>query len=267
MAKKKKTAVAKTKSALPATAYAEYEGKGFEHQTQEDIAIPFLAVLQSTSPQVGKDGIKGAKPGLLFNTVTQEVLKETLFVPAITQHVFVEWVPRDKGGGFVAVHQILDESVKKAKEASHEYGKLKIGENDLVETFYIYGVLANEEEPLGLAVLAFTSTKIKVYKRFNTRLQTFMLKLKDGRKIRPPMFSHLMHITGEPESNNKGDYFNFKLSSAGENLKEALLAPDDPRFLAGAECYDLIESNSARVAYETVTPDDDGDGERGDDPF
>ena len=50
--------------------------KGFENMTQEDMALPFVRILGQLSPQV-TDGdakyIEGAKPGMIYNTVTSDV--------------------------------------------------------------------------------------------------------------------------------------------------------------------------------------------------
>lgn len=236
---------------------SEHEGGGFDHQTRDDVAIPFLAVLQAGSPQI--ETIAAAKPGQLFNTVTEELMEKALFVPSTTQHVFVEWVPRASGGGFIGVHQLDAPEVKAAKEASSEFGKYKLPNgNELQETFYIYGVLCTETDSLGPVVIAFTSTKIKVYKRYNTRLQTFTLMGKDGRKVRPPLYAHLTQITTVKEKNNKGEFFNFVLAPAGDSLMTALLPQTDPRFEAAFEVKRLVDSGAGRAAYESV---DGADGE------
>ena len=50
--------------------------QGFENMTQEDMALPFVRILGQLSPQV-TDGdakfIDGAKPGMIYNTVTSEL--------------------------------------------------------------------------------------------------------------------------------------------------------------------------------------------------
>ena len=51
--------------------------KGFENMTQEDIALPFVRILGQLSPQVTEGDAKyidGAKPGMIYNTVTNEVI-------------------------------------------------------------------------------------------------------------------------------------------------------------------------------------------------
>ena len=50
--------------------------KGFENMTQDDMALPFIRILGQLSPQV-TDGdskfINGAKPGMIYNTVTSDL--------------------------------------------------------------------------------------------------------------------------------------------------------------------------------------------------
>lgn len=247
--------------------YADYEGAGYEDQTQDDLAIPFLGLLQALSDQiepVTEGGIEGAKAGMFYNTVTDEIFdgaEGVLFVPCKTQHVFVEWVPRDAGGGFVAVHDPKSEIVAQAKAESDEFGKYKVGENDLVETFYVYGVKVEEDPngPAELAVLAFTSTKIKVYKRWNTKLSMFTLKTEDGRKIKPPMFAHLTRMTSVKTENNKGKFYTPVMSPANGNVRDSLIGPQDPRFEAASDCKDMVDSGAARASYETQDGTDTAD--------
>jgi hypothetical protein len=206
------------------------------------------------------ESMAAAKPGMLFNTVTEELTDELLFVPATTQHVYVEWIPRDSGGGFVAVHGMDSPVVKAAKEKATEFGKLTLENgNDLIETFYVYGVTCNESDSTGLAVIAFTSSKIKVYKRYNTRLQTFMLVMPDKRKVRPPLYAHLTRITTAKEKNVKGEFHNFVLAPVGDSLMAGLLKPEDPRFVAAFECKQLVESGIGKPVYEAAPDEDDAE--------
>ena len=276
MAKNDRAVAPKAESAVAAYDYGDDANAGFENQTGEDLAIPFLGLLQALSPQVGDvsdGGLEGAKAGMIFNTVTDVVYdgKDGVeFIPALTEHVFVEWVPRSRGGGFVARHEPSSDIVKAAKEGSKTFGrystdytetgdeKAPFKGNDLTETFYVYGILVGEQvEPI---VLAFTSTKISVYKRWNTKLNMFTLKHGD-RKIRPPLFAHRVRLTTVAQKNNSGSFHNFALAPAEGDVKSSLLAPDDPRFIAAKECGEMVKSGAARASYETQkggdgTPDD-----------
>lgn len=283
MAGKDEKSVAKRgETAVAAYDYGEQADAGFENQTGDDLALPFIGVLQALSPQVDDSDdrhIDGARAGMLYNTVTEALFdgKDGVeFIPALTEHVFVEWVPRNRGGGFVARHQPTSDVVAKAKEGSPSFGvyatdytptgdeKSPFQGNDLIETFYVYGVVVGEQvEPV---VLAFTSTKIKVYKRWATKLNMFTIPGPEGRKIRPPLFAHRVRLTTQSQKNNNGSFHNFALSPAeGGSLVDSLLPPDDPRFLAAKDCYDMVKSGAARASYETQHGGEGkgGDGEAG----
>jgi hypothetical protein len=280
MAAKGKEVAKKTASDVAVYDYGEDAGAGFENQTQADITIPFIAVLQALSPQV-KDpsdgGVEGAKQGMLHNSVTDELFDGkagVLFVPAYTEHLFTEWVPRDAGGGFVGRHEVDSDIVKAAKSASTEFGKYTTESgNQLAETFYVYGVLCPEGAALEPIVLGFTSTKIKVYRKWNTRLQMFTVPTKDGGKLQPPMFAHLTRLGTVADSNTKGDFFNFTLTPAQGEVKSSLIAPNDERFMAAKDLRDMVRGGQAKAAEETQTsaatdtPSDNAGGDGGEVPF
>jgi hypothetical protein len=257
MATKKKTtetnAVVKTDGTanlpMAVEGYGDYEGRGFQNQTQEDIAIPFVNILQAMSPEVQQDGVEGAKPGMLINSVSQDLYNEVEFVPAITQHVFVEWVPRDQGGGIVATHATDSDVVKRAKAAATSFGKYKTDNgNDLVETYYVFGVLAIEGEPQGMALMAFTSTKIKAYRHIMGRLNSFQIRLEDGRRINPPLFAHSLRISTRQQKNTKGSFYVPVIEPAVNNdVRASLLSPEDPRFLMAAELEKLVDTGRAKA--------------------
>lgn len=245
---------------LPAPNFGEFAGMGFNDQTAADRAIPFLGVLQALSPQV-TDGdpkrISNAKAGDLFNTVTQELLaRPVTIVPVCTQHVFVEWVPRDQGGGFVAQHAIDSDVVKQAQGAAKKFNELKVakaegpGENDLIETFYLYALLLEgpeAKESVTPIVVAFTSTKIKVYKRLMTSLL--------GIKSKPPMFAFRLAVSSFDDKNKKGQPFkNFKIDPVTGVLNTSMNLPGTPYaglLTEGAALYKAVKGGTAKAAVES----------------
>lgn len=241
--------------ALAKVDYGEFAGAGFEGQTSQDMAIPFLGLLQQMSPQLQKGDpahIPGAEAGDLFNTVTGELLASpVLFVPCCTEHVFVEWVPRDAGGGFVGVHALNSPDVAAARQTADSFNKLKAANgNDLVETFYIYGLLLEDVDAVESAspiVLAFTSTKIKVYKRLMTRLRTV--------RGNPPLFAHRLAVSSVGEKNKRGQpYHNLRIESAKGSLPESMILPDgeNANLLAeGAALVKAVRSGVARASHES----------------
>jgi hypothetical protein len=238
----------KTTAVTAFEGYAEYEGDGFENQSQDDIAIPFMNLLQALSPEVQPDGVEGAKAGMFINSVTQELHEDFVFVPAITQHVFVEWVPRDQGGGIVGTHSKDSEIVKVAKAGAKEFGKYKTEDgNDLVETFYLFGIVVQDEVPVSMAVMAFTSTKIKAYRAMTTRCRTFQVQVGD-RRMTPPLFAHQLRIKSMQQKNTKGTFYVPTITPAVDgDIKASLLTTDDPRFLMGKQCRDMVMEGRAKA--------------------
>ena len=146
-----------------------------------------------------------------MNTVTQEAIKGSeglVVVPVTTQHVFVEWVPRLKGGGYVGTHLPESPVVQKAKEDSVKFGKYTVGENDLVETFYVYALDADTGNYM---IIPFVSTKIKPYKSWNSACKLFN-HTAYGIPKRPPMFAHRVKLTTEKESRPGGDSYNYRMA-------------------------------------------------------
>lgn len=248
--------------------------KGFEHQTAADGVVPFITVLQQMSPIVAEEKVAGARAGMLFNTVTQQVWgnpEGLVVVPATTRHQFTEFVPRDSGGGFRGQHEIDSPIVKAAIAASKEFGEYHRQDNgnELVETFYVFGVLCDGSEPVGQAVIAFTSSKIKPYKTWisTVRMHTVPNPRNPAQKVIPPLYAHLTRITTEMKKNDKGVFHVPVLKPANGTLDASLLAPNDPRFQAAKICKELVDAGAAKVDYAQAQEDGSGQGRSEKAPF
>ena len=98
-------------NALAVNMFEADADKGSQNMTQEDLALPFLKVLGQLSPEVNKrDGkyVEGAEPGMILNTVTNEIFDGTKgidVIPAFYERKYVEWQDRGEGkGSTVAIH-------------------------------------------------------------------------------------------------------------------------------------------------------------------
>lgn len=237
-------------------ALEEYAGGGFENQSSDDYAIPFLSILQGLSPILQPDaGRDDLKQGMIFNTVSAEGFngKDGIaFVPATTRHNYIEYKPRDTGGGYVGEHALDDPMVLAAIQASTEYGKYTTPDgNELIETFSVYGVAVLPDGSQVEAVVSFTSTKIKKYKAWMTKAKTIQIVLEGGRRIPAPLFAHRYRLRTISEKNNKGSFFNWDISFDGANAVEARLLPKDELFQAALAVKNLLEAGKVRAAYET----------------
>ena len=104
---------AQPKAPALANQFEEFADQGYEEADRDAFAIPFLSILQSGSPQCKKsegEYIEGAQEGMFFNTVSNEVVDPEkvpcYLIPCHYSRAFVEWQPRETGGGFVAQHSV-----------------------------------------------------------------------------------------------------------------------------------------------------------------
>lgn len=239
----------KKEDALPANIDLENEmladakeASGFDNISMEDTAIPFISLLQSgsTACKRGDAKIEGAEEGDFHNTVTNEIYKGTLnLVPCAYKKSYVEWVPRDSGGGFVKEHsdiKILDKCVKNDKNQD----VLPNG-NHIVTTGTHFCLLLKEDGTAERVVIAFTSTQLKKSRKWNSAMMALMINI-NGKKVRPPMFSHVYKATSVPESNEYGDWSGWRI--------------DSPKMITDPEIYAAAKefSNDVLKGDVKVTP-------------
>lgn len=268
---KGKTVTKTKKASVPAKLdYGEDQGKGFENQDREDYAIPLINVLQALSPVVQDDKNK-AKAGGIINSATGRVFNGESglpFIPCLTQHVFVEWIPRDKGGGFIGIHAKGSDTVVSAKEKAKAFGKYTTPNgNDLVETFYVYGIALDEDNNPFQAVIPYTSTKIKRYRTWMTTARDIRINLPDGSRISPPLFAHRYLLKTIKEKNNMGEFFNMTIGFDGAGADKCRLAPDDDLYLLAKDCRDSVASGAARADFAAGAEGEGGATEGDEIPF
>lgn len=248
--------------------YGEDANDGWENTGSDDFTIPFLAIIQSGSPQVKKveaEYIEGASEGMLLNTATQELFdgeEGVEFVPCLTQHLFVEWKNRQTdGGGFIGTHECDSEIVAAAKAASTQFGKYTVPvedgvDHDLVETFYIFGLLVKGDEVLTPCMISFSSTKIKAYKGALTPLRQV--------KGRPPLYAFRLRITTKGEKNAKGAFQNFVIRPANGDAVSSLIDPSSAIFLAAKAFKEQVSEGKAKIDHGGQNT---GDSNTDDAPF
>ena len=237
--------------------YGEDAGAGFENTSGSDLSIPFMNVLQSNSPDVQQCQDGSIILGMFKNTVTGEYTKRSgfVFLPVHKEEAWVEWIPRAKGGGFVGLHAPDSEAVLKAiadnggdkipkKGADGKKVPLKVGANELVETYYVYGLLLDDTglEVNGFAVIAFTSTKIKPYRDWLTSM--FMIKGK------PPMYAIRARISSEIQTNESGTFANIKIAPFAENnWMKSLVGRSSPVYAEGKRFQEMVVNGMARADF------------------
>lgn len=178
----------------------EHAGEGFEGIGAQDFSIPFLRVLQILTPQaqsVNDAFIKGAKPGMFFNTITERLYGTTIqVVPIMYKKLWLEWAPNR--GGLVGRHE--PESIRVDKKKFSEW-KSEDG-NTISETHSFYVIIVNHFDE-GPVILALTSTGIRHARNWNT--QIMMTKLPSGSKA--PYYSSVWELETIKRENQAGIWY------------------------------------------------------------
>lgn len=267
----KKDALLKQEQALAKVDFGEHAGTGMENVTQADISIPFLSIAQKLSPQLDKTHekyIEGAVEGDLYNSVTNQLLgTKVYFVACCKDSQYVEWVPRDKGGGLVGMHAPGSEFVRDIKSRATDQFKLKTDEgNDLVETHYVYGMLIDGakgktiETPI---VIGFSSSKIKVYR---AQLMTPIRTIKGN----PPMYAFRFEISTVAAKNKANQpYHNFKIVPACGSMAQSANLPGtdyEPLLKEGKGLVEAVHGGFAKADHASQDGQP-GDKTDGDEPF
>ena len=253
--------------------YTEDAGAGFENQTAEDVSIPTIDILQPTSPQVMVEDTP-LKAGMLYISTTGAGIKGSegvTFIPALTRHSLPEFIPRDKGGGFVFDHDIDSELARRVR-AEQGLGKYKHpdNENELKETYTAYGVALDGDGNPFPAVWRFSSTHIKPYKDWMFRARSIVVVNPTTKQkiTKLPLFSHAYNIRTQKMEKNGNTWYIPVINFADESA-------DKSRLPANSELYQLAKSvreavSAGKLKEDTSTlrnvNDADGDALRKGDP-
>lgn len=184
-------------------------GLGFENVSANDVAIPYLKVLQALSPELrGVTKIAGAEEGLIINTVTGQLMKEVRVIPCAFKKSYVEWTPREAGGGLVK--EWTDEKIlEKTKKNERNQDVLANG-NLIVTTAYHY-VLVMADGGFERALIAMSSTQLKKSRRWLGQMMALQVKVGD-KSFTPPPFSHSYHLGTGMETKDANSWYGWLIN-------------------------------------------------------
>lgn len=181
-----------------------------------DVALPFLSILQSNSPEVNpghSNYIQGAQASMFLNTVTNEVFdgrgEGLLIVPCYYERKLVEWVDRDKGGGWVGDYPLGHEIQRSVRKNERGKDVLPNG-NFLVETAYHYVLWLNPNlSRWGQAVIGLKSTALRPNRALNNLIAESVIP---GTEITAPryLFPYVMRTVFEQKAENSWWNFDFQ---------------------------------------------------------
>lgn len=247
--------------------YGDDASLGTGHLTAAEKSIPFLNLLQSNSPEVEKQSVPGARSGMFLNSVTKELIdgkKGLVIQPVYCDRWIVEWKDRDKGGGLVGRHLYTSPEVQDAERAhggnliSTKENPVKIGENFLVDTRYLYANILTEEgdEVIGYFLLAASKSKIKPTQNFVTAI--------DILRGRPPLFAARARLTAvtEIQKGSGKEFWNVRFMPfvEGKSYADCLIpaklnGEKHPLLVAGRKFYDAITGGVLKADFDTQSFD------------
>lgn len=202
--------------------FEDEAGAGLENVRPEDQAIPFLRVLQALSPQLKRQNanyIDGAKEGDILNTVDRVVWdgdKGILVIPCWFRPTLVEWKPRSVGGGFVRATEANSPegvSMKAAAQRGDDGKSYLPSGNHVIDTAQHYVLQISEEgEFLARAVIAMSSTQLRVSRQWMTMREQQTGKNSKGVRFTLPSYACVYRLTTANQVNDKGEFFNWSVA-------------------------------------------------------
>ena len=187
-------------------------GLGNENVAVSSDDIPEIKLLQKISNEVDENHsnyIPGAKPGMLFNDQTRQLMKEALVVNVFYDHFWMAW---NKNTNYPFVDMPTDTKEFESREAVED--AIRSLEFEDIDNYDIRDyprhyvlVLDLETGQASGAVMKFPSTKAKVSNRWNNQIAA----------AGGDRFSAVWGITGIIEENKKNgkSYSNYQVARKG----------------------------------------------------
>lgn len=227
--------------------------------SRDELSIPFLRILQKGSPQVNKRDplyVKGAEPGMFYNTLTKELWSGedsgVVVVMASFMTNYTEWWPRDskQGNGFVADHgtdaTCLRDTVRNDKNQDITNRGTQITKSAL------YHLVIVDPETGDTQQVAFplAGTQLKKSKQWNSLVGGMLVNRPDGSgKFKPAAYYMAWQLTTVFESNDQGDWFGVAIAQHGPTLD----LPNGGQAYAEAKSFKhLISAGSVVTRMETI---------------
>jgi hypothetical protein len=231
-----------------ATSFEDDAGNSFAGMNQDDFALPFLRLLTNTSPEVGE--LEGALPGMIHNTVTNELFdgkKGVRVIPCAYVRQYIEWAPRGSGTGaplhiYPATSDILS---KTRREPGDNKDYLDNG-NYIENTANHYVMVLDANNVPSPALITMKSTQLKKSRKWNSMMAAVKIPGKNG-LFTPPMYSQIYLLTTQGESNDKGKWFGWEIERIGS-------VEDAGVYMAAKQFAQSINAGEVKVKHEGDEP-------------
>ena len=206
----------------------QFADEGFDNVDSNSLALPFLKVLGQLSPQVTQGDsqfIAEARPGMIYNTVTNELYdgsKGIRVIPCFYKLEYLEWKDRDKGA-VAPINVYPADSDIMSKTTRDEKGKDRLENGNYVEETASHYIMVVEPDKSSTALLTMKSTQRKKSKKWNSMMMSVTAKKKDGGIYKPATFTQVYNLKSVLEKNNLGSWYGWDIQHVGAVPNKTLL--------------------------------------------
>lgn len=195
----------------------QHAGQGVSDKPEDNL-VPMITILQDNTPQAKKKDqkyIEGCEPGQIWLKGSSREFVEgeegVVVQPCAQYRAYVEWRPRDNGGGFIATYPEVPKEAKEVRDPKNQ-NKVKWvmpNGNDVIDTRYVVVRVFMDDESREEYVIPFTSTGHSIARNWNSMRRRHHLR--SGAVA--PSFSRVYRLTTDMRQNSAGSWFVFNVQN------------------------------------------------------
>ena len=179
-------------------------GMGLENVDKQDLALPFLKLLQSGSDETKKKHAKyveGAEAGMFYNTVTKKLYNGEQgieVIPVYYKMTYPEWAPFEKREGR-PIHNDRGPGIM-SQTTQHDRNKDMLANgNEIIKTANHFVIILGDRPEK--ALMTMKSTQLKVSRSWNSLMEDqFEMDPKTNKSVPAPMFSRVYKLNSVENS-------------------------------------------------------------------
>jgi|TARA_R100000995_G_scaffold20361_2_gene8464 hypothetical protein len=235
------------------SAFEEDAGGGLENMTADDFTIPRLKILQALSPEVNKrDGkyLDGAAAGDITNTVTKELYTEDsvcTVIPVAYKRMYLEWQPRESGGGLVNQH--TDASILAETKKDANYADVLPNGNYIQTSATHYCLVVGAGDSFQQVMIPMAGTQLKKSRTWNSVMSSIKTKSSKGNVFTPPSYSQKYKLSTVQESNDRGNWFGWNIELIGALTETEMHLYESAKYFANTVTADAPATASEDVPF------------------
>ena len=233
--------------ALATLDFVSDSGMGLENVDKQDLALPFLKLLQSGSDETKKKHAKyveGAEAGMFYNTVTKKLYsgeKGIEVIPVFYKMTYPEWAPFEKREGRPIHNDRGPGVMSKVTQNDRNKDMLDNG-NEIIKTANHF-VIINGERP-EKALMTMKSTQLKVSRQWNSLMENEVeVDPKSGKSLQAPTFSRIYKLNSVE---NTGSF-----TWHGYNVSMIRKVDDAGLYQMARDFYNSLKNSQQKAAATT----------------